>query len=264
MLDLDGTLYYGGAPFPHAAQAIAALREMGFQLRFLTNTDSKTVSTLHHELAEMGLAIEEEEIFSAASAAMHFLRQHPEKRSYCLVSHELATEFASFLAGEGAVDYVIVGDFRDSVSYEKLNTAFRHVIGGAEIIALQKGRYFVSSDGYNLDTGAFVQLLEYGSGKTARVIGKPSPDFFRLAIDQIDCSPEQVVVVGDDVTTDIAGAQAIGALSVLVRTGKYSDETLECSAVKPDLDSGFHRRRATTLSGHRKMKGAQTLTATST
>ena len=93
----------------------------------------------------------------------------------------------------------------------------------------------MNSEGFNLDTGAFVQLLEYGSGKTARVIGKPSPDFFRLAIDQIDCSSEQVVVVGDDVTTDIAGAQAIGALSVLVRTGKYSDETLECSAVKPDL-----------------------------
>lgn len=234
MLDLDGTLYFRGEPIPHADRAIAALRAMGFQLRFLTNTDSKTASRLHRELGKMGLAVAEEEIFSAASAALHFLEAQPSKRYYCLVSQELAAAFAPFHAAEGAVDYVVAGDFRDSVSYDVLNTAFRHVMAGAEIIALQKGRYFVSSAGYNLDTGAFVHLLEYGSGKTARVLGKPSVAFFRLAIEQIACSPAEVVVVGDDVTTDIAGAQAVGALSVLVRTGKYSDEALERSSVKPD------------------------------
>ncbi len=234
LIDLDGTLYFRGEPIPHADRAIAALREMCYQLRFLTNTDSKIASTLHRELAEMGLALAEEEVFSAASAALLFLQEQPGKRCYCLVSRELAAAFAPFHAAEGAVDYVIVGDFRDSVSYDLLNTAFRHVMAGAEILALQKGRYFVSKEGFNLDTGAFVQLLEYGSGKSARVLGKPSAEFFRLAIEQMGCSPEQTVVVGDDVTTDIAGARAVGALSVLVRTGKYSDEALERSPVRPD------------------------------
>ena len=235
LIDLDGTLYFRGAPVPGAQRALTALRRLGYQLRFLTNTDSKTAVTLQRELAAMGLAVEEPEIFSAASAALHFLQGHPGKRCYCLVSQELSTVFAPFLAEEGAVDYVLVGDFRDSVSYERLNTAFRHVMAGAEIVALQKGRYFVSSDGFNLDTGAFVQLLEYGSGKTATILGKPSTDFFRLAMDQIGCSPIEAAIIGDDVTTDIAGARAIGALSVLVRTGKYSDETLERSSVKPDI-----------------------------
>lgn len=235
MLDLDGTLYFRGESIPHADRAISALRAMGFQLRFLTNTDSKTVSMLHRELAAMGLAIEEEEIFSAASAALHFLQDQPGKRCYCLVSQELAAAFAPFHATEGTVDYVVVGDFRDSVSYDVLNIAFRHVMAGAEIIALQKGRYFVSREGYNLDTGAFVQLLEYASSKEARVLGKPSADFFRIAIGQLACTAEEVAIVGDDVTTDIAGAQAIGSVGVLVRTGKYSDETLEQSPSKPDL-----------------------------
>ena len=235
LLDLDGTLYFRGGPIPHADQATAALREMGFQLRFLTNTDSKTASMLHRELAAMGLAIEEEEIFSAVSAALHFLQEQPGKRYYCLVSQELAAAFAPFHAAKGAVDYVVVGDCRDSVSYCLLNTAFRHVMAGAEIIALQKGRYFVSSAGYNLDTGAFVQLLEYGSGKTARVLGKPSVAFFRLAIEQIGCAPEEAIVVGDDVTTDIAGAKAVGAVGVLVRTGKFSEDALGRSPVKPDF-----------------------------
>lgn len=234
LLDLDGTLYFKGAQIPHAARSLIELREMGFQLRFLTNTDSKTTETLRRETAAMGLIVGEAEIFSAATAALRFLQSHPGKRCFCLLSKELAPEFAPFHAGEGAVDYVLVGDFRESVSYDVLNTAFRHVMAGAEIIALQKGRHFVSREGYNLDTGAFVQSLEYGSGKTAKVLGKPAADFFRLAMRDVGCTPDEVVVVGDDVTTDIAGAQAIGALSVLVRTGKYSDEALERSPIKPD------------------------------
>lgn len=234
MLDLDGTLYFKGAQIPHAARALNELREMVYRLRILTNTDSKTTGTLHRETAAMGLPVGETEIFSTVTAALRFLQGHPGKRCFCLLSKELATEFAPFHAGEGAVDYVLVGDFRESVSYDVLNTAFRHVMAGAEIIALQKGRYFVSSDGYNLDTGSFVQLLEFGSGKTARILGKPSADFFRSAMRDVGCSSEEVAIVGDDVTTDIAGAKAIGALSVLVRTGKYSDEALERSSVKPD------------------------------
>lgn len=235
LLDLDGTLYARGAPVPHAEQAVAALRSMGLQLRFLTNSDSKSNRTLHRELAAMGIAIEADEIFSAASAALRFLQARPGKRSSCLVSNELSSAFAPFHAPEGTVDYVVVGDCRETVNYELLNTAFRHIMAGAELVALQKGRYFVSSDGCNLDTGAFVHLLEYGSGKTARVLGKPAAAFFRTAIEHIGCSPAEVIVVGDDVTTDIAGAKAIGAFGVLVRTGKYSDDVLDRSRVRPDI-----------------------------
>lgn len=235
LLDLDGTLYFKGKPLPRAAQALDALRESGRRLRFLTNTDSKSAITLQRELAAMGFKIEVEEIFSAASAALHYLREHAAKRCYCLVSHELAPAFAPFHAKDGAVDYVVIGDCRETVNYSVLNAAFRHLMAGAEILALQKGRYFVSEDGYNVDTGAFVQLLEYASGKTATVLGKPSAEFFAAAIKQVHCSPDEVMVVGDDVATDIAGAQAVGALSVLVRTGKYAKDTLEASAAKPDF-----------------------------
>ena len=250
LLDLDGTLYFRGEPMPHAVRTLGALREMGLQLRFLTNTDSKSAATLQREVAGMGLPIGENEIFSAASAALHFLRTHPGKRCYCLVTHELAAEFAPFLATDGAVDYVLVGDFRDSVSYDRLNTAFRYVMSGAEIVALQKGRFFVNREGHNLDTGAFVELLEYASGTTARVLGKPSAEFFELAMQDTNCTPGETMVVGDDVTTDIAGAQAIGALSVLVKTGKYSSEALACSPAKPDLVIASIAELPHVLAGH--------------
>ena len=234
LLDLDGTLYFKGKLLPQAAQAVDALRESGRRLRFLTNTDSKSTATLQRELAAMGLNVEEDEVFSAASAALQFLHEHRPKRCYCLVSPELAPAFAPYHANVGAVDYVVVGDCRETVTYAALNTAFRHLMAGAEILALQKGRYFVTEDGYNVDTGAFVQLLEYASGKTATVLGKPSAEFFAAANRQVHCSPDEVVVVGDDVATDTAGAEAVGALSVRVRTGKYAQEALDRSAARAD------------------------------
>ncbi len=235
LLDLDGTLFFKDAQIPGAAQALERLERMGLQLRFLTNTDSKTAATICSELADMGLNVDAKRVFTPATAMLEFLRLHPGKRCHCLLADELAATFLPYLQGSGSVDYVVVGDFRHAVSYERLNTAFRHIMAGAEIIALQKGRYFVRTDGYNLDTGAFVQLLEYSSGKTARILGKPSADFFALAMAHVGCGPESVAIVGDDVATDIAGARNTGALGVLVQTGKYSPQTLANSPVQPDL-----------------------------
>jgi ribonucleotide monophosphatase NagD (HAD superfamily) len=93
--------------------------------------------------------------------------------------------------------------------------------------------YSVTID--NLDTGGFVALLEFASGKTARVLGKPSTDFFQLAARRLGCRLENIVVVGDDLTTDVAGARKAGARAVLVRTGKFSDESLAESFIEPDL-----------------------------
>ena len=100
LLDLDGTLYFRGAQIPDARQTLESLRKLDFGLRFLTNIDSKTADTLQRKVAAMGLAVEEEEIFSAVSAGLHFLRRHPDKRSYCLVSQKLTASFAPFL-GDG-------------------------------------------------------------------------------------------------------------------------------------------------------------------
>lgn len=238
LLDLEGTLYFKGAPIPGAVEALDRLKQMGLELRFLTNIDSKTTETIKADLAQMGLPLPVDRIFTPATAALQFLRQNPGKRCYCLLSEELSAAFAPYLQGDGPVDYVIVGDFRESVSYERLNTAFRHIVAGAEIVALQKGRYFVRQEGHFLDTGAFVAMLEYGSGKTARVLGKPSQEFFQLALSHMGCTPAEASIVGDDISTDIAGAANTGALGVLVQTGKYSVETTAASAVRPDHEIG--------------------------
>lgn len=86
-----------------------------------------------------------------------------------------------------------------------------------------------------LDIGAFVAGLEYVTGQTARIVGKPSVDFFQSGIDSLGLLRNQVAVVGDDIDNDVGGGQTAGLTGILVRTGKYRKEYADASSVRPDL-----------------------------
>jgi len=90
-------------------------------------------------------------------------------------------------------------------------------------------------------------MLEFAAGKKGQIIGKPSPHFFSLALDDLKMSPENVVMIGDDIESDILGAQRMGIRSVLVKTGKFLPSDLERKDIIPwklidsigDLDKIF-------------------------
>jgi ribonucleotide monophosphatase NagD (HAD superfamily) len=79
---------------------------------------------------------------------------------------------------------------------------------GAELVATQVNRIAVRDDGEHLDTGGWVRLLEYATGQTARVLGKPSPEFFTAPLDALGRGPDTALVVGDDPAADIGGGRA--------------------------------------------------------
>jgi HAD superfamily hydrolase (TIGR01458 family) len=120
------------------------------------------------------------------------------------------------------------------MTYRRLNAAFCAVNAGAENIALEKDRFWMSPDGLMLSAGPFVAALEFATGKTATVVGKPSPMFFEMALNDMNVRPDQAAMIGDDILTDIAGARSIGMKAVLVRTGKFNEESLRSAPVTPD------------------------------
>jgi HAD superfamily hydrolase (TIGR01458 family) len=221
LLDVDGTLVSAGQPIPGAASTLSRLRENGIQIRLLTNIDSRTPETVCRELGAAGIEVPVEAVFTPVVAALRFLEQHPAERCHLLLSAELAARFAAHDAGAGRADYVLVGDCREVGGYVQLDAAFRRLMEGARLLALQRGRWWQAPDGPWLDTGAFVALLEHASGQTARGFGKPSADFFEMALADLGCAPAEVLVVGDDPETDAAGARTVDAPCVLVRTGKF-------------------------------------------
>ncbi len=239
LIDLDGTLYFKGKPCPGAIETVKYLRQEKYQLRFLTNTTAKTPKMLHAQMQTLGFDIYEDEIFNATYACLQYLRTQPKVSCHFMVDNAVKAFFKEIPVDDDAPDYVVVGDYGERFDFHALNHAFRLLMNGAELIALQKGLYWFSSEGMFLDCGAFVILLETASGKTAKVMGKPSETFFKLALDSLQLSPSEVIVVGDDITSDIVGSQTMEMQSILVKTGKYKPSQLENPVAKPTwvLDS---------------------------
>ena len=210
--------YEGDRPIPGATEALARLRESGLPLRFVTNTTRQSRAALLRDLAGRGLAIAQDELFTPATAARDLLVARG-LRPLLLIHPDLAPDFADL--DTAAPNAVVVGDAGEHFRYATLNQAFRLVHGGAPLLALGRNRYFKEADGLSLDAGPFVAALEYASGQTAELLGKPAPAIFRAALESIGCEAADAVMIGDDVDSDVNGAIDAGLRGILVNTGKY-------------------------------------------
>ena len=221
LVDLDGTLYVGDEPVAGAREAIDKLRAGGLELRYVTNTTRKPRRAVAEHLLSLGFEVEEAEIFTPARAAAALIRG---RSCLPLVDESLLEDLGGITLTEDHPDRVLVGDLGEGFTYDRLNAAFRCLMDGAELIALQRNRYWRREDGLALDAGPFVAALEYASGKGATVVGKPEKGFFRLAVEDLGLGPHEVAMVGDDAEADVAGARAAGLKGILVRTGKWGAE----------------------------------------
>lgn len=136
--------------------------------------------------------------------------------------------------GADEAGVILLGGAGPSVGYRELNQAFTLALAGVPLVALHRNTHFETSDGLALDMGAFVIGLEEASHTTAAVVGKPAETFFRAALDDLDVDAGQAVMVGDDIESDVLGAQALGITGVLVRTGKFRAGDLGGKDRRPD------------------------------
>ena len=234
LLDLDGTLYEGSRVVPGAPEAVGRLRALGLTLRFCTNTDSVAPAALAERLAGRGFEVGEDELVTPVQVAARLLAAARDARVVAVAADGVRALLGDLMAGPGqAATHVLVADPSYGATYDDLDAAFQAVRGGAELLATQVNRIAVRDDGEHLDTGGWVRLLEYATGKTARVLGKPSPDFFTAPLDALGRGPGTALVVGDDLAADIGGGRAVGAATVLVRTGK-GDRPQPGAEAEPD------------------------------
>lgn len=221
LLDLGGVVFVGDEALPGAVDAIARLRANGVDLRFVTNTTQKPLRALLGKLQKLGIDAAEDEVFMPGIAARRYLADHG-LRAMLLVHPGLREDFER--PAEGKADAVVIGDAGTSFSYASLNAAFRQLDAGAEFLALAANRTFRDGDGQlSLDAGPFVAALEFATGRSATVLGKPSRAFFEAALASLGQPADESVMVGDDVESDVAGAMSAGLAGLLVRTGKYKD-----------------------------------------
>ena len=233
LLDLDGVLYVEEEPVPGAVEAVRGLREAGFPLRFVTNTTARSRARTLEKLGDLGFDVDEAELVTPTTLALRLCRERGYERVALLMHDEVRADLPGLREAGDEADAVIVGDLGSDFGYPVLNRAFRLLMDGAELVALQKNRYWLTREGLSLDVGPFVAALEYATGREALVMGKPSAAFFELVLGDLGVEPADAVMVGDDVESDIGGALRAGLAAILVRTGKYRPERVKASGVEP-------------------------------
>lgn len=235
LLDIDGVLYTGDFPVPGAAQVIEFLGDNDIPFRCLSNTTRKSRESISKRLEGYGIDVPKELIFTPAAAVVPLLKENDIEKCFLLTCGDVSDDIleGGVTESRDGAEAVIVGDAGNNFDYNSMNAAFRLLYGGAFFYALEKDRFWMDNDGLSLSAGPFVYGLEYSSGRTARLVGKPSPAFFEKALESMGVGASEAVMVGDDINSDIGGAQNSGIRGVLVRTGKFSEERLNESKITP-------------------------------
>jgi phospholysine phosphohistidine inorganic pyrophosphate phosphatase len=256
LLDLDGVLVLKGAAVPGAPEALAALEEHGVPYLVVTNTSLVSCATLATWGRSVGFSTPPERFQSALTASAAFVRREfGERAVYVITSDDARREFGGLNVVDGptadaspdSVAAVVLGDSPDELTRDNLNRAFRLVLRGATLIGMHRNPWWLTPEGPTLDAGTFLVGLEWATKRRARIVGKPDPAFFRVAIERMAAEAagrgeprlrrHDLVMVGDDVFSDIGGARRARLRTVFVRTGKHGDAELERAA------SGVHGYR---------------------
>lgn len=235
LFDLDGVLYIGSQPIDGAIAAVDNIRASGIPCRFVTNTSTLSLASLQQKINALGFSLKPEEIISAPQAALRYLQHQPGAICRLLLAEDVKKDFKALKQSDTTANHIVVGDIGDAWSYQLLNEVFNLLVNGAKLIAIHKNRFWQTEQGLQMDIGGFVQALEYASGAQAMIIGKPATDFFQIALDDMGLQPTETIMIGDDIDSDVGGAQQAGLRCVLVRTGKYRDAYAAASAIKPEL-----------------------------
>ncbi|MEW6059179.1 MAG: TIGR01458 family HAD-type hydrolase [Actinomycetota bacterium] len=235
LLDIDGVFTVSWEALPGAISTFRWLRSQGPPFRMITNTTTDTRADLAAKLARAGLDVAPEEIVTAVVATAGYLRAHHHGARVLLLSDgDARADLEEVNLVDERPDVVLLGGAYEGFSYATVNRVFRMLMDGAELIAMHRNLYWRTTDGWQLDSGAYIAGLEEATGRRAVVCGKPAAAYFESALATIGVEPSHAAMVGDDVASDVVAAQSIGMTGVLVRTGKFRPEDLLGAPGWPD------------------------------
>ncbi len=253
LLDFDGVLAIAGQAIPGAPEAVRTLGQRGIPFRIITNTSLTSRATLAAVVAERGLVIPADHWITALSvSAAWTARRLAGEPLFVIASDDAKSEFAGqrLLSSDEAARTdsraaaVVIGDSVSELTWANVNAAFGLIRRGARLVAMHRNKWWITLGGPTIDSGAYVAALEFATGVRATVIGKPSRACFSEAVRSLrtelaDLRRSEILMVGDDIDSDVGGGRRAGLRTALVLSGKHG--TAEIAAARrrgravPDL-----------------------------
>ena len=224
VIDLEGTIFQNGSEILGSFNFIRMLQSNKVPFRVITNTVSKSTEEMATLLKSCGLEIPSSYILNPIKALNYYLEEINSSSYFFVGPSYIQSQLSIPPDFNGNPKYVILCDFENiSLSYNLLNQIFSYLLNGASLMSTSYSDFYLSKEGYKLDTGSFTKMFEIVGNQKATILGKPSSLLYEVALKQMCLNKHEVIAIGDDVLTDIKGAKEFGLFSVLVKTGKYKE-----------------------------------------
>jgi len=240
ILDMDGVIWRGDTPIGDLPAIFGELQQRRLLVALATNNSTLSTTQFLEKIRQFGVSLEDWQIVNSAQATAHYLRRrYPIGGSVFIVGETGLIQTlaeAGYRQGEKNVLAVVAGLDRE-LTYASLCKAAMLIRSGAEFIGTNPDRTLPTNEGLIPGAGSVLAFLESATDVKPTIVGKPAPEMYRLAMERLGATPEQTLVVGDRLETDIAGAQELGCRSALVLSGATSekDYAQRKSISAPDL-----------------------------
>ena len=239
-LDLDGTLYLGDELIEGVPDFLTRLETAGIRRFFLSNNSSRSVKQYVEKLHGLSIHAKSEDVMLSTHDLLAWLDTKGVTQSYLVGTEGMRDmlEEAGVSTDSTEPQYIVLG-YDTEITYEKLSTASVHLHRGVPMVASHPDTVCPSPDGGLPDTGAFMELFEATTGvRPEHVCGKPNAGMILHKVEELGLRPQQCVMVGDRLYTDMEMAERAGVHSILVLSGEATKEDLEDAPQNPSLVVG--------------------------
>ncbi len=238
LFDIDGVLVTSWEPISGAAETLRILADNRVACAYLTNTTTRTRAQIAELLTNSGMSVSADEVITAAVLTADYVRSHyPHARCFLVNSGQIAEdmpgidiEYSSDFTGRrapGTPDVVLLGGAGPEYSHLTLSWVYDWMAQGVPVVAMHRSTVWTTADGLRIDAGMYLMGMEQAAGRKATAVGKPAPEGFLSAAGRLGVDPDEMYMVGDDLNNDVLAAQVVGMTGVLVRTGKFRQDTLD-------------------------------------
>ena len=239
LIDMDGTLYVGHSAMPGAVELMATLRRRGCPCIVLTNNSSRDGDLYVERLASLGIKVARPQVLTSSDASAAWLALNTEiRRPYVLGTQALRTACRANglipTAFEGDPDAVLLG-YDIELTYRRLSEACLLVAQHLPYYATHADRTCIDARGLLPDAGALIAAVETTTQRQPIVLGKPNRAMLDAALERLALRADEVLIIGDQLDTDITMGRQLDVLCALVLSGETDAEQAAASVIQPDL-----------------------------